>query len=205
MNKQEFWQETQRPKKRKKKKIKSIYQKFLDKHPSSLRPYLFSSAAISFPLFTRNHDEKCDEITRDWLTRTNWPTGRREDFSSGRQIIENKIFFIYSFYGNVPLLWTRLRSKLGRANFGKWCAARCAVDRTGKRYRCSYFFADCGCSFVEATICAIFVSRFPRLPRRWLLGTQAVSIRLYNGLHHRRACIDPISIQRHLIRFATHR
>lgn len=36
-------------------------------------------------------------------------------------------------------------------------------------------------------------------------SAHAVSIRLYNGLHHRRACIDPISIQRHLIRFATHR
>lgn len=26
-----------------------------------------------------------------------------------------------------------------------------------ERYRCSYFFADCGCSFVEVTICVVFV------------------------------------------------
>ena len=38
-----------------------------------------------------------------------------------------------------------------------------------ERYRCSYFFADCGCSFVEVTICVVFV-----LAMRFTYSTFAV-------------------------------
>lgn len=74
-------------------------KKILSTDPSS-RPYSsFRSAAIS-SLFTRNHRK----MRRDRAIDRHVLIGRQvsEDFSPGGQIIENKIFFIYSLYGDVP-------------------------------------------------------------------------------------------------------
>lgn len=134
-------------------------KKILSTDPSS-RPYSsFRSAAIS-SLFTRNHRK----MRRDRAIDRHVLIGRQvsEDFSPGGQIIENKIFFIYSLYGDVPQCghgcgWSSTVPI--SANGPRAVRAHVPRMHGGKRYRCSYFFADCGRSFVEATICAIFPRR----------------------------------------------